>query len=116
MKITKEQLNQMIQEELEAYMSETEDNTDVTLEEEEMDMDMEGGDESNEDLMASLRNLYDVLKGMFDGEMEDAPEEMEDAPEEEMEEASEEEMEEVDENLNEHVVVDRFKKLANIRG
>jgi hypothetical protein len=109
MKITKEQLNQMIQEELEAYMSETEDNTDVTLEEEEMDMDMEGGDESNEDLMASLRNLYDVLKGMFDGEMEEAPEE-------EMEEAPEEEMEEVDENLNEHVVVDRFKKLANIRG
>jgi hypothetical protein len=110
MKITKEQLNQMIQEELEAYMSETEDNTDVTLEnEDEMDMDMEGGDESNEDLMASLRNLYDVLKGMFDGEMEEAPEE-------EMEEVSDEEMEEVDENLNEHVVVDRFKKLANIRG
>jgi hypothetical protein len=71
MKITKEQLNQMIQEELDAYLSEKDEDMDLAFEgEEEMDdtpAEAEGeGD--NEELMASLRNLYDVLQGMFGGE------------------------------------------------
>jgi hypothetical protein len=70
MKITKEQLNQMIQEELDSYLSEFEGNEEVTSEEDDMDApmdDMEMADAGeNEELMDSLRNLYDVLKGMFD--------------------------------------------------
>ena len=129
MKITKEQLNQMIQEELDAYLSEFEGNEEVTSEEDDMDApmdDMEMADAGeNEELMDSLRNLYDVLKGMFDAEeMGDEMEDMEDM--EDMEEATEEEVdeeiEEVDEeieedtSLNESVVIDRLKQLANIRG
>jgi len=131
MKITKEQLNQMIQEELDAYLSEFEGNEEVTSEEDDMDApmdDMEMADAGeNEELMDSLRNLYDVLKGMFDGEeevedeMEDEMEDMEEATEETVDEASEEEVseeveEEIEESLNESVVIDRLKQLANIRG
>lgn len=135
MKITKEQLNQMIQEELDAYLSEFEGNEEVTSEEDDMDApmdDMEMADAGeNEELMDSLRNLYDVLKGMFDGEeevedeMEDMEdmEDMEEATEETVDEATEEEVEEgkkddkdMDESLNESVTIDRLKQLANIRG
>lgn len=135
MKITKEQLNQMIQEELDAYLSEFEGNEEVTSEEDDMDApmdDMEMADAGeNEELMDSLRNLYDVLKGMFDGEeevedeMEDELEDMEEATEEEVSEEVEEEIDEeideevedeVAESLNESVVIDRLKQLANIRG
>ena len=63
MKITKEELNKMIQEELDSFM-EMDEELDLTLEEDDDDMDMdmdapmddEMGD--NEDLMASLRNLF----------------------------------------------------------
>jgi hypothetical protein len=79
MKITKEQLNQMIQEELDAYLSETDEDMDLTFEgEEEEEKEMDDmpaeaeGEGDNEELMASLRNLYDVLQGMFGGE--EAPE------------------------------------------
>lgn len=126
MKITKEQLNQMIQEELDSYLSEFEGNEEVTSEEDDMDApmdDMEMADAGeNEELMDSLRNLYDVLKGMFDAEemedeMGDEMEDMEDM--EDMEEATEEEVDEEieeDTSLNESVVIDRLKQLANIRG
>jgi len=127
MKITKEQLNQMIQEELDSYLSEFEGNEEVTFEEDDMDApmdDMEMADAGeNEELMDSLRSLYDVLKGMFDGEgeVEDEMEDMEDM--EDMDEATEEEVEEgkkddeeMDESLNESVTMDRLKQLANIRG
>ena len=124
MKITKEELNKMIQEELDAYLSET-DVEDVTLEAddemEDVPMDDMGAAEPNEELMASLRNLYDVLQGMFGGEeAEEAGEEeemeMDEAKEEDdMDEARKAETEEeVEESLNESV--NRFKKLANIRG
>jgi hypothetical protein len=126
MKITKEQLNQMIQEELDSYLSEFEGNEEVTSEEDDMDApmdDMEMADAGeNEELMDSLRNLYDVLKGMFDAEemgdeMEDM-EDMEEATEEEVDEEIEEVDEEIEEDtsLNESVVIDRLKQLANIRG
>jgi len=124
MKITKEELNKMIQEELDAYLSET-DVEDITLEADEemedMPMDDIAAGEPNEELMASLRNLYDVLQGMFGGEeAEEAGEEgemeMDEAKEEDdMDEARKAETEEeVEESLNESV--NRFKKLANIRG
>lgn len=149
MKITKEQLNQMIQEELDSYLSEFEGNEEVTFEEDDMDApmdDMEMADAGgNEELMDSLRSLYDVLKGMFDGEgeVEDEMEDMEDM--EDMDEATEEEVEEgkkelpkamkdaektqaekdarkargdmkEEDSLNESVTMNRLKQLANIRG
>lgn len=119
MKITKEQLNQMIQEELDAYLSETDEDMDLTFEgeeEEEMDdMPAEAeGEGANEELMASLRNLYDVLQGMFGGEEAPAEDEMAEAKdEEEMDEAKKAEDKE---DLNESVTINRFKQLANIRG
>ena len=128
MKIKKEELNKMIQEELDAYLSET-DVEDITLEADEemedMPMDDIAAGEPNEELMASLRNLYDVLQGMFGGEEEGEAEEEEEVDEttevteeevteEEVTEAEEEVTEEVEESLNESV--NRFKKLANIRG
>lgn len=127
MKITKEELNKMIQEELDAYLSET-DVEDVTLEADEEMEDMPGMEmeEPNEELMASLRNLYDVLKGMFEAEEGEEGEEEVDETVEVAEETTEEEVaeaknededevkEEVEESLNESI--ERFKKLANIRG
>ena len=127
MKITKEELNKMIQEELDAYLSET-DVEDITLEADEEMEDMPDAItsvEPNEELMASLRNLYDVLQGMFaeEEEAEDEAEEEidetvelteEEVTEEEVTEVEEEVTEEVEESLNESV--NRFKKLANIRG
>ena len=125
MKITKEQLNKMIQEELDAYLSETDEDMDLAFEGEEEEMgDMEDmpaeaeGEGDNEELMASLRNLYDVLQGMFGGEETPA----EEAPEEEMAEVKDEdEMDEAKkaedkEELNESITISRFKQLANIRG
>lgn len=124
MKITKEELNKMIQEELDAYLSET-DVEDVTLEADEEMEDMPGTEmeEPNEELMASLRNLYDVLKGMFEAEegeeeVDETVEVAEETTEEEVAEAKNEDedevKEEVEESLNESI--ERFKKLANIRG
>lgn len=122
MKITKEQLNQMIQEELDAYLSETDEDMDLTFEgeeEEEMgdmdDMPAEAeGEGDNEELMASLRNLYDVLQGMFGGEEAPAEDEMAEAKDEdEMDEARKDKDKE---DLNESVTINRFKQLANIRG
>jgi hypothetical protein len=122
MKITKEQLNQMIQEELDAYLSETDEDMDLTFEGEEEekmgdmdDMPAEAeGEGDNEELMASLRNLYDVLQGMFGGEEAPAEDEMAEAKDEdEMDEARKDKNKE---DLNESVTINRFKQLANIRG
>jgi hypothetical protein len=114
MKITKEELNRMIQEELDAFMNETDEQLDLTLEEDDdMNMDMDApvednGMGENEDLMASLKNLYDVLKGMFDGEAEEV---------EEVDEAKkDDEDEKMDETASLNESFERFKKLANIRG
>jgi hypothetical protein len=129
MKITKEQLNQMIQEELDAYLSETDEDMDLTFEgEEEEEKEMDDmpaeaeGEGDNEELMASLRNLYDVLQGMFGGEGAPEDEMAEAKDEDEMAEAKDEdEMDEAKkdkdkEKLNESVTINRFKQLANIRG
>jgi hypothetical protein len=120
MKITKEDLNRMIQEELDSFMDMDEE-LDLTLEEEDDDMDMdepmgepmddETGMNDNEDLMSSLRNLFDVLKDMFGEEAEEGTDD------EEMMEIVDDEDDKMESyKLNESVSVERFKKLANIRG
>jgi ElaB/YqjD/DUF883 family membrane-anchored ribosome-binding protein len=124
MKITKEQLNQMIQEELDAYLSETDEDMDLTFEGEEEekmgdteDMPAEAeGEGDNEELMASLRNLYDVLQGMFGGEEAPAEDEMAEAKAKDEDEMDEAKKAEDKEDLNESVTINRFKQLANIRG
>lgn len=119
MKITKEELNKMIQEELDSFMEMNEE-LDLTLEEDDDDMDMdmdapmddEMGD--NEDLMASLRNLFDVLKDMFGEEAEETTGAQIGDDEEMMEVVDDEVVPTESYELNESV--ERFKKLANIRG
>jgi hypothetical protein len=94
-KMTKEDLNIMIAEELEAYMKNMEGTEEVTEADEievDVDSDVEGGDAED-----TLRQIYDMLKGMFDGEMEDEVEDLEDELEDEVEDEDEEEVEELDE-------------------
>lgn len=102
------ELNELIKEELEIF-----------LEEEDMEpQEMEIGDEAHEELMDELKGFYDKLKAHFEGDggeekTEEEEEEMEDEEAEVPEEEGEpEEVEEI--ALNESV--NRFKKLANIRG
>jgi len=131
--MTIEELNKLIQEELkaylnedqtdEAYMEDGDDDIEVTTDEPE-----EGGED---EALDTLRQIYNMLKPMV--EPEEEPEmDMDDAGEEEEEE---EEMDEavgypnykadqvtkvkadatdVNKGLNESV--DRFQKLANIKG
>jgi hypothetical protein len=100
-KITKKELDQMIMEELEAYLREEEE-IEVDVED-----DAEGGE--SEDV---LRKIYDMLKDMFEGEEEEEEEEeAEDEGEEEETEEEEEEAEEVEESIQ---LQERFQKLANI--
>ena len=105
-KMTKETLDQMIMEELEAYLRE----------EEEIEVDVEDDAEEGESEDV-LRKIYDMLKDMFEGEMEDeeVEDEMEDEGEEEGEEEDEEEAEEEAEEVEESIQLqERFQKLANI--
>ena len=119
MKITKKELNKMIQKKLDSFM-EMDEGLDLTLEEDDDDMDMdmdapmddEMGD--NEDLMASLRNLFDVLKDMFGEEAEETTGAQIGDDEEMMEVVDDEVVPTESYELNESV--ERFKKLANIRG
>ena len=100
-KITKKELDQMIMEELEAYLREEEE-IEVDVED-----DAEGGE--SEDV---LRKIYDMLKDMFEGEEEEEEEEeAEDEGEEEETEEEEEEAEEIEESIQ---LQERFQKLANI--
>lgn len=103
-KMTKKELDQIIMEELEAYLREEEE-IEVDVED-----DTEGGE--SEDV---LRKIYDMLKDMFEGEgeAEEIEDEMEDEGEEEAEEEGEEEeeAEEVEESIQ---LQERFQKLANI--
>lgn len=101
-RMTKRELDQMIMEELEAYLREEE--------EIEVDVEDDAEDGNSEDV---LRKIYDMLKDMFEGgeEMEDEGEEEEVEDEMEDEEAEEEEAEEVEESIQ---LQERFQKLANI--
>ena len=133
--MTLKDLQEMIKEELDAYMNEeevSEENTqeamdvDVDADDVDADGDMEG--DTSEDM---LRQIYMMLKDKFedmddmDGEdMDDMDEDdMMESPEETVEEAKDEDLEEgkeADEDMKEEVsaetthLQERFKKLANI--
>ena len=133
--MTIEELNKLIQEELKAYLNE--DQTDEAYMEDgddDIEVTTDEPEESGEDeALDTLRQIYNMLKPMVEPEEEEEPEmDMDDAGEEEEEE---EEMDEavgypnhkadqiskvkadatdVNKGLNESV--DRFQKLANIKG
>ena len=138
--MTIEELNKIIQEELkaylneeqtdEAYMEDGDDDIEVTTDEPE-----EGGED---EALDTLRQIYNMLKPMVEPEEEEEPEvdmDDEESVEDESEDESEEEVDEavgypnhradqiskvksdaddVNKGLNESV--ERFKKLANIKG
>ena len=138
--MTIEELNKIIQEELkaylneeqtdEAYMEDGDDDIEVTTDEPE-----EGGED---EALDTLRQIYNMLKPMVEPEEEEEPEmdmDDEESVEDESEDESEEEVDEavgypnhradqiskvksdaddVNKGLNESV--DRFQKLANIKG
>ena len=124
------ELNKLIKEELDAFL-ENEDELDAGAEGGE---DLEGDDievttdepAEEEDPLATLRQIYDMLKPIVEpeGEVEDfeGEEEVEDLEGEEEEEVDEEmkakKKADVDENLNSlnesRQLRSRFKKLANI--
>ncbi|MDB4344239.1 hypothetical protein OAA40_00875 [bacterium] len=133
--MTIEELNKLIQEELKAYLNE--DQTDEAYHEDgddDIEVTTDEPEESGEDeALDTLRQIYNMLKPMVEPEEEEEPEmDMDDAGEEE---EKEEEMDEavgypnykadqiskvkadatdVNKGLNESV--DRFQKLANIKG
>jgi len=113
------ELQEMIKEELDAYMNEEEVDVDVDMDAGDIDAgDAEEGD-NDEDI---LMQIYNMLKDKFEGEEE--AEEMDDMDDEEVEAEEEdadlaEEGKKNDEDLEETTfkqghLQERFKKLANI--
>ena len=137
--MTIEELNKIIQEELKAYLNE-EQTDEVYSEDEDGDDDIEvttdePAEEEGGEAMETLRQIYDMLKPVVepeeepeaDLEDEEADEEEEDEEAEEMDEAVgyanytadqvskvKADADDVNKGLNESV--ERFKKLANIKG
>ena len=139
--MTLKELQQMIKEELDAYVNEADDMPDVAVSDDDVDAD---GEMDSKDAMDTLRKIYDMLKGKFEAEeggeeAEDMDEDMMDeadmdeadmdedmmdeAKKEEMDEAKKDEMDEGkkdEEDMKEEVSTDathlqeRFQKLANI--
>ncbi len=118
--MTLKELQGMIKEELESYMSEEE--VDVDVDTDGGDIDADGAEEGNTDEDV-LRQIYDMLKDKFEGgeEAEDM-DDMDDMDAEDAEEDTDTELEEAkDEDQVEESTTDvhtqlqeRFKKLANI--
>ena len=139
--MTIEELNKIIQEELKAYLNE-EQTDEVYSEDEDGDDDIEvttdePAEEEGGEAMETLRQIYDMLKPVvepeeepemdMDGEEANDEEDEEEDEEEEMDEAVgypnyradqvskvKADAEDVNQGLNESV--ERFKKLANIKG
>ena len=137
--MTIEELNKIIQEELKAYLNE-EQTDEAYREDEDGDDDIEvttdePAEEEGGEAMETLRQIYDMLKPVVepeeepeaDLEDEEADEEEEDEEAEEMDEAVgyanytadqvskvKADADDVNKGLNESV--ERFKKLANIKG
>ena len=67
--MTLKELQKMIKEEFDAYVSEAEDDVDVSVTDSDVDAEMSGeeGGEGAEDM---LRNIYDMLKTKFEAEDE----------------------------------------------
>tara|TARA_R110000822_G_scaffold90492_2_gene209277 strand:- start:168 stop:533 length:366 start_codon:yes stop_codon:yes gene_type:complete len=118
--MTLKELQGMIKEELESYMSEEE--VDVDVDTDGGDIDADGAEEGNTDEDV-LRQIYDMLKDKFEGgeEAEDMDDmDAEDAEEDveaELEEAKAKDEDQVEESSTTDVhtqLQERFKKLANI--
>ena len=122
--MTIKELNKLIKEELDAFMQE-----------DEMDDSMDAGDdievttdepEAEEDPLATLKQIYDMLKPIVepeeevedeegDGDEEDEGDEADEDMKEEMKDEKDEDMKEETNSLNESFDgAARFKKLANI--
>jgi len=132
--MTIEELNKIIQEELKAYLNE--EQTDEAYHEDgddDIEVTTDEPEEEGGEAMATLRQIFDMLKPIVEPEEKDEPEM--DMDDEDKDEESEEEMDEavgypnykadqvqkvkadatdVNKGLNESV--ERFKKLANIKG
>ena len=137
--MTIEELNKIIQEELKAYLNE-EQTDEAYMEDEDGDDDIEvttdePAEEEGGEAMETLRQIYDMLKPVVEPEEEpemdmddeEANEEEEDEEAEEMDEAVgyanytadqvskvKADADDVNKGLTESV--ERFKKLANIKG
>jgi len=137
--MTIEELNKLIQEELKAYLNENELDS---VEEEMMEDEDEDGievttdepEEEGGEAMATLRQIFDMLKPIVEPEeepeMDMGDEGEEDGEEEEMDEAVgypnyradqiqkvKHDADDINQGLNESFdASDRFKKLANIKG
>ena len=138
--MTIEELNKIIQEELKAYLNE-EQTDEAYMEDEDGDDDIEvttdePAEEEGGEAMETLKQIYDMLKPVV--EPEEEPEMDMDDEEADDEEEDEEEAEEMEENLDRpnykasdvvdvsydaektkgglNESVERFKKLANIKG
>jgi len=132
--MTIEELNKLIQEELKAYLNE--DQTDEAYMEDgddDIEVTTDEPEGSGEDeALDTLRQIYNMLKPMVEPEEEEPEMDMDDAGEEEEEEEEMDEavgypnykadqvtkvkmdVDDVNRGLNESV--DRFQKLANIKG
>ena len=121
--MTLKELQGMIKEELESYMSEEE--VDVDVDTDGGDIDADGAEEGNTDEDV-LRQIYDMLKDKFEGGEEaedmDDMDDMDDAKDADdmdemdaMEEAKDEDQVEESSTTDVHTQLqERFKKLANI--
>ena len=97
--MTLKELQQMIKEELDAYVNEADDMPDVAVSDDDVDAD---GEMDSKDAMDTLRKIYDMLKDKFEAEEEDDMDEMKDMEEAEMEEMSD--MEETSHDMEEDMV------------
>ena len=120
--MTLKELQGMIKEELESYMSEEE--VDVDVDTDGGDIDADGAEEGNTDEDV-LRQIYDMLKDKFEGGEEaedmDDMDDMDDAKDADdmdemdaMEEAKDEDQVEESTTDVHTQLQERFKKLANI--
>ena len=97
--MTLKELQQMIKEELDAYVNEADDMPDVAVSDDDVDAD---GEMDSKDAMDTLRKIYDMLKDKFEAEEEGDMDEMKDMEEAEMEEMSD--MEERSHDMEEDMV------------
>ena len=115
--MTLKELQQMIKEELDAYVNEADDMPDVAVSDDDVDAD---GEMDSKDAMDTLRKIYDMLKDKFEAEEEGDMDEAEDMEETEMEEMSDMEEEMVgevkdDEKKDEAADMEEFVQPSNTK-
>lgn len=92
--MTLKELQQMIKEEFDAYQNEAADDVDVSVTDDDVDVDAEMGDEEGETDEDILRNIYDMLKTKFEAEAEEDEMDGEETPEMDEDMMGEEDVEE----------------------